>query len=224
LFALVVMPWNPALWWATLRLRLAVEMDCDRRLLRRGVDPRRYATLLLAVGEHKSTTPFAWATALGDSTSSLEKRVIAMLSPVHPRHPRLAVAALTAAAIAIALIACASPVPDSIMPPPTLARSTDQHQQVPAGSYEVAASRSCTNCAHRPVRGDTITLINRGTGNAIHAIYRGKSDDTLMVDYPASTAHRVYRGKDDLEVPTCTAAQLAQKVAKLGGFWPRCVE
>ena len=33
--AVALMPWNPALWWQLHRLRLAVEIDCDRRVLRR---------------------------------------------------------------------------------------------------------------------------------------------------------------------------------------------
>src|SRR5262249_13025835 len=31
---LMVMPWNVALWWQILRLRAAVELDCDARVLR----------------------------------------------------------------------------------------------------------------------------------------------------------------------------------------------
>jgi predicted transcriptional regulator/beta-lactamase regulating signal transducer with metallopeptidase domain len=69
LVALVLMPWNPAIWWAMRRLRLAVEIDCDQRVLGRGVDAHHYATLLLAVGERMSRIPFAWATALGGSRS-----------------------------------------------------------------------------------------------------------------------------------------------------------
>ena len=32
--ALIAMPWNVALWWQVLRLRVAIEMDCDARVLR----------------------------------------------------------------------------------------------------------------------------------------------------------------------------------------------
>ncbi|MGD2121092.1 MAG: M56 family metallopeptidase, partial [Gemmatimonadota bacterium] len=40
------MPWNPALWWMGRRLHLAVEGDCDARVLARGVPARRYGSLL----------------------------------------------------------------------------------------------------------------------------------------------------------------------------------
>ena len=46
--ALLVMPWNLALWWQIRRLRVAVELDCDARVLRSG-DVRFYGDLLLDV-------------------------------------------------------------------------------------------------------------------------------------------------------------------------------
>jgi hypothetical protein len=47
--AVAAMPWNPALWWQLRRLRLAIEVDCDRRVLARGVDPASYGSLLLDI-------------------------------------------------------------------------------------------------------------------------------------------------------------------------------
>jgi beta-lactamase regulating signal transducer with metallopeptidase domain len=44
--ALIVMPWNIALWWQVLRLRVAVELDCDARVLQ-DADARAYGDLLL---------------------------------------------------------------------------------------------------------------------------------------------------------------------------------
>src|SRR5947199_401937 len=40
--ALVLAPWNLALWWLSQRLRLAVEMDCDARVLAREGDAPAY--------------------------------------------------------------------------------------------------------------------------------------------------------------------------------------
>ena len=40
----VLMPWNAALWFMLSRLRLAIELDCDARVLRGGVAPRATAT------------------------------------------------------------------------------------------------------------------------------------------------------------------------------------
>ena len=46
---IVLMPWQVPLWWMARRLRLAIEFDCDARVLRVEPDVRRYATLLLLV-------------------------------------------------------------------------------------------------------------------------------------------------------------------------------
>ncbi|HLL84757.1 MAG TPA: M56 family metallopeptidase, partial [Longimicrobium sp.] len=42
-----LVPWNPAAWWMLRRLRTAVELDCDARVLRHGVRPAAYGTLLI---------------------------------------------------------------------------------------------------------------------------------------------------------------------------------
>ena len=51
IMAVVIMPWNVPLWWCWQRLRLAVEADCDHRVLRTHPDVLRYAQLLLLVGQ-----------------------------------------------------------------------------------------------------------------------------------------------------------------------------
>lgn len=125
LVATVVMPWNPAIWWSMRRLRLAVEMDCDRRVLRRGIDTRTYAAVLLTVGENMSRLPFAWATALGGPRSFLERRIVAM-TPRPVRYPRLVVAALGVAAAGVIVVACGSPVPDPVVPPRVMSALTEK--------------------------------------------------------------------------------------------------
>ena len=40
------MPWNLALWWQLRRLRLAVEMDCDNRVVAALGDPNPYGCFL----------------------------------------------------------------------------------------------------------------------------------------------------------------------------------
>lgn len=43
----VIAPWNVALWWQFRRLRQAVELDCDLRVVRRVPDRRGYGRVLL---------------------------------------------------------------------------------------------------------------------------------------------------------------------------------
>ena len=43
---LACMPWNPMLWWQLRRLRLAIELDCDARVLSLGYPVARYSETL----------------------------------------------------------------------------------------------------------------------------------------------------------------------------------
>jgi bla regulator protein BlaR1 len=75
---LVCVPWNLPLWWQLRRLRFAVEIDCDARVLRRGYDVLRYGETLIAVGERQSAT-IAMVAAMAESGSLLEQRIRNML-------------------------------------------------------------------------------------------------------------------------------------------------
>jgi beta-lactamase regulating signal transducer with metallopeptidase domain len=78
LLALVAMPWNLPLWWQLRRLRLAVEVDCDARVLRKGHDLQQYGAALVDIGERHSAFIGAGA-AMAESRSSLEHRIRIMV-------------------------------------------------------------------------------------------------------------------------------------------------
>lgn len=75
---LIVFPWNVALWWQLKRLRLAVELDCDQRVLRGQFGPNEYGQVLIDAAS-LGARDRAVAPALIESTSSLEKRIRTML-------------------------------------------------------------------------------------------------------------------------------------------------
>ena len=108
--ALALMPWNPALWYMYSRLRLAVELDCDARVLRGGsAAPSSYGALLIDVAERASLIRLS-ALALADDTSHLHQRILAM----KPTRARFAIARGGAAALlgSIAILAaCATELP-----------------------------------------------------------------------------------------------------------------
>ena len=116
LFALGVigtlaMPWNPIMWWQLRRLRLAIEFDCDHRVIAGGVSAREYAEALLEVGSRVSHPPLA-AAAFAERPSAVERRLRRMTRPLSRlRGPR----ALVTGAVAALLIAfaCESPRPTS---------------------------------------------------------------------------------------------------------------
>lgn len=101
-------PWNPALWYALRRLRHAIEIDCDARVLRSRPDARAYCTLLLDVGE-RTLAGVAPVAALAEPATLLERRIDAMTSPVRARRG-WAVASVIAA-VMLVTAACFAPRP-----------------------------------------------------------------------------------------------------------------
>jgi TonB-dependent SusC/RagA subfamily outer membrane receptor len=127
LVAVSLVPWNPAVWWQLRRLRGAVEVDCDRRVLRHGARPRPYGELLLHLGGsgHLDILPTA---ALAGSPSLLERRLNAMKKRTLKRTipPALAGAVL---AVGLVVVACQTDVPtaadEEIEAAPSEAAPTD---------------------------------------------------------------------------------------------------
>ena len=107
--ALVTMPWNPALWFMLSRLRLAVELDCDARVLRAGVAPKTYGDLLIDLAERAAPLRLA-TTALADDSSHLAQRILAMKPPMH-RFGFVRAAAVGAVGIASLVAACSTALP-----------------------------------------------------------------------------------------------------------------
>ena len=72
-----LLPWHPAVWWMLARLRLAVELDCDARVLRGAGATRSYGRLLIELAGRSGGSRVG-LTALTTSSSRLERRLIAM--------------------------------------------------------------------------------------------------------------------------------------------------
>jgi TonB-dependent SusC/RagA subfamily outer membrane receptor len=105
-----VTPWNPGLWWMARRLHLAVEGDCDSRVLARGIPARSYGKLLLEVASRARGLP-ALAPALAEGGNTfLERRLLMIRSTV--REHRFGTAALAALMSAgLLVLACETPTP-----------------------------------------------------------------------------------------------------------------
>jgi TonB family protein len=76
--AVALMPWNLALWLQAKRLRLAIELDCDARVLRAHPSTERYGLLMLTIAQRRSVAPTLFAPMLTEPTTQLERRIIAM--------------------------------------------------------------------------------------------------------------------------------------------------
>ena len=106
---LFVFPWNPALWLQRHRLNLAVELDCDRRVMRRMPGHRHaYGNLLLRVGAGRNGLHRVALVALSEGRSQLERR-ITRLEEQMPRVRRLQGVLLVLSAAAIVALAVLFP-------------------------------------------------------------------------------------------------------------------
>lgn len=77
-----VAPWNPALRWSVGRLRDAVELDCDRRLVDDELDRASYARLLLDSRRRMAGASAAFAVSA--SESCIQRRIRTLLRPDDP--------------------------------------------------------------------------------------------------------------------------------------------
>jgi beta-lactamase regulating signal transducer with metallopeptidase domain len=108
--ALLMFPWNAALWLIVNRLRLAIEIDCDARVLRAAGNPRDYGLLLIAVGaRHSLSLPMA--ASLAERRPLLERRILAM-TMLRPSRPIVASIPFAALVFAAAIAVAQAPTPE----------------------------------------------------------------------------------------------------------------
>ncbi|MFQ5536512.1 MAG: TonB family protein [Gemmatimonadota bacterium] len=74
---LAAAPWNPVAWWQFARLRAAIEVDCDRRVLSRTPNAWAYGNALLTVAAG-SSGPSLGLAAFTERGTSLRTRILLM--------------------------------------------------------------------------------------------------------------------------------------------------
>jgi beta-lactamase regulating signal transducer with metallopeptidase domain len=96
---------NPLVWLCARRLRRESECACDDAVLRRGIEPTRYAALLLSVARGDLARRRPWITAPAIAyPSTLERRIAAMLHGQRNRAPVTRLAKALTAIIAGAIV------------------------------------------------------------------------------------------------------------------------
>ena len=185
---LVCMPWNPVLWWQLRRLRLAIEIDCDARVLRLGYPVARYGETLIAVGERQSARHAMGMAGFG-SKSFLEQRIHNMLRK-KTRHAR--VWAMALACLGVGLAVCAA----EVAPPKVdFAGKTPYHETAVdpqllngyVGSYQY---------------GNAVLLVTRD-GQQLAARLAGQSGSPI---YPRSNTE-FFSKRNDAQITFITDAQ-----------------
>jgi TonB family protein len=114
----ILLPWHAPIWWLYKRLRLAVEGDCDLRVVKDYPERTRpYMELLLEVGGRVPTDP-ALVAMLSEPEETLERRIRIMTMPF-PRKPWMRGLALAGIGALFVAVACWAPSPNDIRPAET---------------------------------------------------------------------------------------------------------
>ena len=186
----LLMPWNLGVWWLVRRLRLAVELDCDARVLASGRNSRSYGNLLLDVCARRLRPGVMLAPALFERSSSLTRRILAM----HATRPRFAGARAAlgfAAALMITAFACDMPSPEVVAPD-----GTNQATKRLYGAQ--AATVTVGGQDDRAVVGRYFPEIARGEGGQ-RILFLVKSSTGVVVLKESQAANEPIRSK--LEAP-----------------------
>jgi hypothetical protein len=134
LLLLAVMPWNLPLWWQLRRLRCAIEVDCDRRVLGAGGDLLDYCETLIELSQHRAAVHGLMA-AVSEPQSFLERR-IRIMSSAPFRFSRLA--AGTCMGFACCALAAAAAVAPASPPPAPNASSSAAAAAAPTAAARPA--------------------------------------------------------------------------------------
>jgi beta-lactamase regulating signal transducer with metallopeptidase domain len=112
-------PWNVALWSLFARLRLALESDCDHRVLGRTGNAHNYARLLIAIYE-RTTPALSPYIAFAEQQSNLERRIRRMAERPRAFSTGAVASAVTAALLVTAACATRGPARRAVArtPPP----------------------------------------------------------------------------------------------------------
>ncbi len=225
---LVFMPWNLPLWWQLRRLRYAIEIDCDARVLKGGVDPAHYGETLIAVGERQSAYVGAVA-AMSESKSFLEERIEHMIrKPVRWR--RLGAATLASFAIAVTALAAQVSPPNAETPAPVAGTTSPSERKAITldnatldryvGTYQLADTLIYT------VKREGNQLKTQLTGQGFLEVYPEsetkffyKAVDAQLVFAPgpngASESVTLYQYGQVMPMPRIDAAEAEQRSANI---------
>jgi bla regulator protein blaR1 len=192
--ALILFPWNPALWLMVSRLRLAIEVDCDRRVLRGGASPSAYGSLLVSVAELASPLRPS-ALALADDSSHLKTRILAMDAHLPKFGRTRAGLAVLIGAIAV-LAACEAKEPTAADVDAMTSASAEKTarqlgvlRELDTGvAYVVDSVRVSPEAARRLGSSDIVTMRVRRDPNATPEVdITTKPHDYVRVRLPADT-------------------------------------
>lgn len=214
LLILVLMPWNLPLWWQLRRLRHAIEVDCDTRVLQSGHDLQEYGAALIEIGARHSGL-FGPIAAMAESRSFLEQRIRIMLK-TPGRWSRSAGIALASVAL------CVTAVAAQLAPPNTVKRQAIELPKAVLDEYEGVYQMD--DFVAMTVTRDDKRLMTEVTGTGRYDVmavakdqfYQPRSD--TQIDFKRDAQGKVIalvrtRLGVEVESPRVDGAALAGKIA-----------
>jgi len=103
------MPWNVALWWQVRRLRAAVELDCDERVIEAGAPRTTYARVLLSLSAGADSYGLVMP-RFSQAATLLERRLTMLITRPGKGGQARTVASLVAVA-GLTVLGCRMPAP-----------------------------------------------------------------------------------------------------------------
>ncbi|HSG48043.1 MAG TPA: M56 family metallopeptidase [Longimicrobiales bacterium] len=122
-----LVPWIPFLWYQLRRLRSAVELDCDARVIRRGIPPVSYAEVLLDVGARSGDRLGPWAAWAAEPT--LLERRLTMIVRGRENLGRRRAALASVLSTGLLALACGTDAPPLSPEGPEAARQVSAQEQ-----------------------------------------------------------------------------------------------
>lgn len=218
-------PWNLPLWWCLRRLRTAIELDCDARVLLSGALVRPYAELLLLVAGRPKGRFAPGLLTFAHSPSQLHTRIDAMTAA--KRLTPLGRAAAGALGVIALVTACetripapVAPVTDYVIQDGTTKAMTITAEGADSAKETVAGVLS----KRRVVVGESedlsqpVIVVEDAAGNVV---YSGRAATTSVLDQVQSTSiERVEVLKRSELLPPEAKAGLVTIRLKPGATWP----
>jgi beta-lactamase regulating signal transducer with metallopeptidase domain len=193
---LIAMPWNLPLWWQWRRLRLAIEVDCDARILRGGHDAPSYGAALLCIAEERSRAPL-FAPAMNDARCALEQRIELLFAGRH-RHVHILTAVLLLTALGCTLAAAQVSPPAQLSvdaAPPAADASSRASRALGRDLIDVAGTDDVSAAQELIESGADVNRIVLGDGTPlIRGARSGNHDMVQLLLNRGADANRASRG------------------------------
>ncbi len=169
---LVFMPWNIPLWWQLHRLRGAIEVDCDARVLSKGQSVTNYGETLIAVAQRQSRYIGAVA-GMSESQSFLEKRIKIMITKP-AKWWRLSAIAFGLASIGFVAVAAQVSPPNAMSTANATPASNTAHKEISLSVNELEQFTGYYKLSDTAVMTISLTgnqLVSQLTGQPAIEIY-----------------------------------------------------